>query len=168
MALMLADKRIGLWQLPTKPANPASPTIAEIAAGVNVACKVFKADTYLRATDSATINDPLLCGGAASAFGESAYEGRLAVARFLDSAGIPVEEEDVLWEAVREKGTTLWFAHRAGPVWDAAPAAKQEFSIFEVITDNAQAPQTYDSYIKKIVPLAVQNAWLDRVLAAAA
>lgn len=167
MAVMLADKRIALWLLPTKPAVPDAPTIAEINAGTNVACKVFKTDTYLRATTSETVNDPLLCGGNAQAFGNSNYEGQLAVARFLDSAGIAVEEEDVLWEGVREKGSELWFAWRVGPKWDAPAAAKHEVSVFQTLTDNAQDPQTFDGYIKKIVPLAIQNAWLDRVLSTA-
>ena len=166
-ALMLAEERVALWLLPAAPEAPGKVTITELTAGENVACRVFSDGTYLRATQSDTVNRPLLCGGNSSGVGRSQYEGQLDIARFLDADGHAVAEDDVLWDAAREKGTTLWFAKRVGPKWDTAPAVKDEISVFKVVTDNPQDPQTFSDYIEKIVPLAVSDAWLDQVLTAA-
>lgn len=167
MALMLAEERVALWLLPTKPANPAKVTIAELAAGKNVSCRVFADGTYLRPTSSDSVNRPLLCGGNSQGLGKSNYEGQIDAARFLDSAGHAIEEEDLLWDAIREKGTECWFAWRVGPKWDAAPATDDEVSVFQTLTDNPQDPQAFNDYVEKIVPLAVTQAWLNQVLAAA-
>lgn len=164
--LMLAEERIAWWLMPTAPADPANVTAAEVNAGVNVACRVFGDGTYLRAAASESVNRPLLCGGNNQGLGRSNYEGQIDVARFLDDDGHAIEEEDVLWDAVKSKGTSLWFATRVGPEWNAEAGPKDEISVFQVVTDNPQDPQTFSDYIEKIVPLAVSNAWLDQTLSA--
>lgn len=164
--MMLADKRTALYLLAGEPADPSAPTVADFEDAINVADKVAAADTYLRPTGSEQVKDPLLSGGAQNAFGSSNYEGSINVVRFLDETGVPDDTEDMLYTAVKEKGTTLWFALREGPVWNTTPAAKQEVSVFQVITDDPQSPQTREGYIKRRVPLAVAEAWLDRSLAA--
>lgn len=167
MALMLADKRITLWLMTTPPKDPAKVTIAELAAAKNISCKITKADFSLGPSGSDTVNDPLLCGGAASAFGNSQYSGQLPVARFLDNEGHAIEEDDILWDATKAKGSTLWLGLRMGPRWDAAPVAKDEVSVYEALTDDPQNPSDFNGWIKRITPLAIQNAWLDQVLAVA-
>ena len=169
MATMLADKRVALFLFTSAPAglSAGTVTVEEIDEATNHACNVFKADTYLRATGSESVTDPLLCGGLQQGFGNSNYEGQISIARFLDANGVAIDEEDVLWDAAREKGTKLYLGMRVGPKWDAPGAKDQEISIFEVITDNPQDPQAFDGYIKKIVPLGVQNAWLDLKVTAA-
>lgn len=165
-ALMLAEERVALWLLTGAPAKPGAITIAEITAGENVSNRVFADGTYIRATNSDAINRPLLSGGNSSGVGASQYEGQLDIARYLDSNGHAIEDEDLLWDAARTKGTTLWFAKRVGPKWDAAPSAGDEVSVFKVTTDNPQDPQTFSDYIEKIVPIPVSDAWLDQVLVA--
>lgn len=167
MALMLAEERVALWLLPTKPANPAKITAAELTAGKNVSDRVFADGTYLRPAASEVVNRPLLCGGNSQGLGRSNYEGQLDVARFLDASGHSVEEEDLLWEATRTKGAECWFALRVGPKWNAPATAKDEVSVFQTTTDNPQDPQTFADYIEKIVPVAVSQAWLNQVLATA-
>lgn len=167
MGVLLYEKNIALVQFPTMPANPEAVTVTEWDAAINHSCNVFKADTYLRPEASATINDPLLCGGLANAFGESAYAGQLAVARFFDAQGIPDEESDILWEAVKEKGSPLILGWRKGPRYDASGVAKQEYSLFEATTDNPGEPSDYSGYQKAIVPLAISQAWLNKRIVAA-
>lgn len=166
-SLMLAEERVALWLLTTPPTDPGKVTVAELTAGTNVACRVFADGTYLRPVGSESVTRPLLCGGNSSGLGKSNYEGQLDVARFLDSTGHAVTADDTLWDATKTKGTTLWFAKRVGPKWDAAAAAKDEVDVFKVVTDNPQDPQTFSDYIEKIIPLAVSQAWLNQVLAAA-
>lgn len=165
--LMLADERVALWVSTTPPADPAKITITELASWENFADRCFADGTYMRATGSETLNRRLVSGGNKQGFGASNYEAQVDVARYLDADGHAIEEEDFLWTATKKKGTTLFIAKRVGPRWDTAPAAKDEVSVFKVTTDTAQDPQTFGDYIEKIVPLAVQDAWLDQVLTSA-
>lgn len=165
-SLMLAEERKALWLFATKPVNPAKVTPAEVNAAENVADRVFADGTYFRATGSESVSRPLLCGGNNAGLGKSNYEAQVDLARFLDSLGHSVEEEDFLWDACKQKGTTLWFGVRVGPKWDAQAVAGDEISVFQVMTDNPQDPQAFPDYIEKIVPMSVSQAWLDQTLTA--
>lgn len=164
--LTLADERIAWWFSTTPPAKPNAITSAELATWENVAGRCFADGSYLRAVGSESVTRPLLNGANKSGFGRSNYEGQIDVARFLDSLGHSMEDEDMLWQALKVKGTKLYFATRVGPKWDSAPTAKDEISVFEVTTDTPQDPQSFSDYISKIVPLAISDAWLDQTLAA--
>lgn len=165
-SLMLAEERVALWLFTTKPADPAKAKLAELNAAENVADRVFADGTYFRAVGSESVSRPLLCGGNNSGLGRSNYEAQVDIARFLDASGHGIVDEDFLWEACKKKGATLWFATRVGPKWDAPAAEKDEISLFQVMTDNPQDPQTFADYIEKIVPMSVTQAWLDQTLSA--
>ena len=74
-----------------------------------------------------------------------------------DETGKPVVAEDVLWEATKEKGSRLWFVEREGPKSSAPDATGDEYEVFEVITDTPQKPSDMAGYIKRVVPLGVQD-----------
>lgn len=164
--LMQADKNVAWYLLDGKPSTPGALKVEDLTGATNIACNVFLADTYLGATASDQVTDPLLCGGANVAFGKSNYEGQMSAARFYDEDGVPDAASDVLWDAAKAKGTTLYIAIRRGPKWDADAATGQEVSLYEVITDNPQTPQSMEGYIKAVIPLGVQQAWEHQVLSA--
>ena len=83
----LADGRIALVALTTKPANLSAPTPAEIAAGKHLECQIMKSDYKLGSTGSSTISEQEMCKkGDGNAPGPASFEGSLTVFRYLDPA----------------------------------------------------------------------------------
>lgn len=167
-ALTLADARTKLAILTVAPAEKI-PTITEVEAGIDASCKINKPDYRLSPTASDTVPDQPLCNeGNAVSFGASNYEGTLTVLRFLDEDGKPDSTDDAVYAALGTKGTRLWLVERIGPKWDVPWAAGDIVNVYEVVTDNPQAPSERAGYVKNVVPLGVQNAELDKAIAAAA
>lgn len=165
----LAEGRIKLSVLTTKPANPKAPTVTELQKGVDVSCQVLRSDYKLGAVASDTINEPALCSkGNATAFGAANYEGSVTIFLLKDEAGKTSAEESTAWEALKTKGTTLWMVEREGPEYETEYAAGDIVDVYEVITDNPQKPQDRTGYIKRTIPLGVQNAWEDATVGAGA
>lgn len=169
MPKTLADARIRLVALTTAPANPAAPTVAELEAGVDLSCRILKSDYRLSPVASDTVPDTELCAeGNAVTYGASNYEGSVTPFRYLTDTGAADTVNDVAWEALKEKGTELWLYEREGPRYDAAWAADDEVEGYQVITDNPQKPTDRTGFIKRVVPLGVQRAWLNATVAAGA
>ncbi len=167
MPKTLADARTRLVALTTKPANPAAPTVTELTAGIDLSCRILKSDYRLSPVASDTVPDTELCSeGNAVTFGASNYEGSVTPFRYLTEAGKADATNDVAWDALKEKGTELWLYEREGPKYDAAWAAADEVDGYEVVTDNPQKPSDRAGFIKRVVPLGVQRAWLGGVVAA--
>lgn len=166
-ALTLADARTKLAIITTAPAD-GLPDLTEVEAGIDASCKINKPDYRLSPTASDTVPDQPLCNeGNAVSFGASNYEGTLTVLRFLDEDGKPDSTDDAVYAALGTKGARVWLVERIGPKWDEAWAAGDIVNVYEVITDNPQAPSERAGYIKNVIPLGVQNARLDVELAAA-
>lgn len=105
----LAEGRIKLTLLTTKPANPAAPTAAELNAGIDASCKVTKDGFRWTMTDSDTIDDAPLCvTGKAVAPGPDNYDLAIQIYRYWLVAGGADPAEDVLYDALKTKGTTMW------------------------------------------------------------
>lgn len=169
MPKTLADARTRLAILTTQPANLASPTVTELSAGIDASCKILKSDYRLSPTSSDTVADTELCSeGNAVTFGASNYEGSVTPFWYLDSTGKSETTEDVVYQALKEKGTHLWFVEREGPRYDEPWAAGDAVEVYEVITDNPQKPSDRAGYIKRVVPLGVQRGELSGVVAAGA
>ena len=167
MPKTLADARTRLVALTTKPANPAAPTVTELTAGIDLSCRILKSDYRLSPVASDTVPDTELCSeGNAVTFGASNYEGSVTPFRYLTEDGKADATNDVAWDALKEKGTELWLYEREGPKYDAAWAAADEVDGYEVVTDNPQKPSDRAGFIKRVVPLGVQRAWLGGVVAA--
>lgn len=164
----LADARTRLTILTTAPANPRAITIAELTAGIDASCNVLKSDYRLSPTGSDTVADTELCSeGNAVTYGASNYEGTLTPFWFLDEDGVSDATEDVVYQALKTKGTTLWLVEREGPRYDQEHAVGDTYEAYQVVTDNPQKPSDRGGYIKRTVPLGVQRAVLDGVVAAA-
>lgn len=167
MPKTLADARTRLVALTLRPANPASPTVAELEAGEDLSCRLLKSDYRLSPTSSDTVPDTELCSeGNAVTFGASNYEGSLTPFRYLDEDGKADLLNDVAWDLLKDKGTELWLYEREGPRYEQAFAAADIVDGYEVVTDNPQKPSDRGGYIKRTVPLGVQRAWLNRPVAA--
>ena len=158
MPKTIAEERIKLVCLSTRPANPAAPTTAELTAGTDLSLKVLFSDFRLSPTASDTLNEPALGeGGNSSVAGKSNYEGNLSLFRFLDDGGEPIALEDDGWELMKAKGTDLHFYKRIGPVHTTPFASGQDVEYYHAQTDNPQDPQDLAGYIKKVIPLLVQG-----------
>jgi len=167
MPKTLADERIAVRLLPTAPANPNAITVAEYNAGIPLECRIMAGEYRLSPSGSDTINQAELCEGVnATTYGRSNYDASMTVFRYLTAAGLSDEANDVAWDATRDKGTTLHLVEREGPVHDAAAAATQEYSYFEVVTDDPQKPQDRTGFIRAVIPLGVQRASLNKALVA--
>lgn len=142
--------------------------MTELSAGEDLEDRILKQDFRLTPTTSDTVPDvPLGNEGNAVTYGASNYEGSVTPFRFLDdTTGAADVLNDVAWELLKEKGTRLWLAKRQGPNKAVAWTAAQEYDLFEVITDNPQDPTDRSGYVKRVVPLGVQQAWLNGAVAA--
>lgn len=167
MPKTLADARTRLAILTTKPTDLAAIPVAALTAGIDASCKILKSDYRLSPTASDTVPDTELCSeGNAVTYGASNYEGSVTPFWYLDEDGVSELTEDTVYQALKEKGTQLWFVEREGPRYDQAWAAGDKYEVYEVITDNPQKPSDRAGYIKRVVPLGVQRAVLDGTVAA--
>lgn len=161
----LADGREKWTVLTTKPAAPTALKLADLTAGIDASCQIAKNGSRISATASDTVSDPALCSDTnAQAFGASNYEGSIAPFRLLDPVtGAYATADNTVMEAVALKGTTLWIAVREGPKATTAWAVGDDYELYEVLTDNPQRPSEAGTYIKRNVPLAVQQNWSGKV-----
>lgn len=169
MPKTLADAHIKLTFLTTRPEDLKALTVAELAAGIDAECHILKSDFKLGPVASDTVSGeaPLCASGNAAALGASNYEGTVTVFRYLDSDGKSDISEEVLFEALKEKGTTVWPVRRDGPIHTQEWAAGDEYSAFEALTDNPQDPSDMSGYLKKTIPLLIQQGVLNGKVVAA-
>lgn len=166
-ALTLADARHRLTALTDPPTGDLTALSAEVLnEGLYASPKINKPDFRLTPTGSDTVADqPMDTEGNATTWGNSNYEGLMTVLRFLDADGYP-DEADILWTMVRTKGTHLWLADRIGPKAKQPWAEGDPYRLFWVVTDNPQDPSDRAGYVKHTIPLGVQHAELEGVVAA--
>ena len=159
MPKTIAEERIKLVALTSKPADPRNPKVSELAAGKDLSCSVLFSDFRLSPTASDTVSEPALCeGGNSSVPTKSNFEGNLSVFRFIDPlTGLAVTAEDFAWSLSKEKGTELHLYKRIGPKFSAAFAANQDVEYYHALTDEPQDPSDFGGYIKKVIPLLVQG-----------
>lgn len=158
--LSLADGNIRLVALTVKPANMAAPTKAELDAGILLHDRILKSDYKLGATGADEVDEaPLSSTSNGKAFGATNYEGSITPFRYLQADGSPDPAADVVFAAVKTKGTTLYLVEREGPSADTAFAAGDEVSVYEVVTGPARKPDNRTGYQKRVVQLGVLTAY---------
>lgn len=166
----LADGNTRVFLLATKPADINAITVTELTAAApavrNVACNILASDFDLGPTGSETIDEKALCAkGNAQVYGLTNYGGGMTVFRYYDPAtGLADATDDYLWAAVKSKGTTLHLVViENGKLSNAAPVVGEEYSYFEMLTDD---PVRGDraGYIKYRINGAVQNAALNKLV----
>lgn len=163
MPRSLADGHIKFTILLTKPANPAQPTAAELAAGIEASCNILSSDFTWTASESDKVAEKALCvANNANALGASNFQASITPFRYFDATTKNGSlTEDVVWDAVMTKGTTLWAYARntAKKSTDAWAASDEIYLGGEVITDEPQTPSERGGYIKYKVPMEFQSAW---------
>lgn len=165
----LADQNIKITMLTSVPAaGLASMPLATLTAGEDVSCLLAASNTRFSAAASETIADPAVCEGAnTQVFGASNFEASAAPFWLLDATtGGYTAADNTVYEALREKGSRVVFVLREGPRYTVDWAAADTYEAYEVITDNPQRPTAQAGYVKRIIPLAVQQAELHGVVAA--
>jgi len=168
-AKVLADGRTKVTRLTAAPADPDAITDTEVLAGTAWDPYILSSDFKLGPSGSGTIGEkPLSVMGDIKVWTTSGYDGcQMTLFRYYDTTDDqPDLAADAAFQAAKDKGTTLYLVVRksakaATDAWEAG----DEYSYFEVLTDDPQ-DGSGDGYIKKIVPLAVQNASLDKVIVA--
>lgn len=169
--LTLFDKHISVRIIPGGAdaafANPNAPTATEVNLGTEASQLMAMSGFTLGPTASESGTMPSVNGDPNAYFGTSNYEGTLVPFRYLDETGKPVTGEEALWTLISTKGSLITIVLREGPGWDSDAVAGQEVSIFEAKTDNPQ-PSDRTGYIRRVVPLAILRAWLDKPIAAGA
>lgn len=160
MPFSAADNSEKVTVLQTEPADLAALTLTELTAGVEIQDYVLKSDFRLSPTASTTHNDtPLGAKGTWVNFAESNAEGTVTVIRDLDETGRPVVDGDgaAVFDLFKTKGTHMWVVIRKGPTPDTAWAAGDEYSVYEVTTDEPQEPTDRAGWQKVVVPLGVRE-----------
>lgn len=161
MPLTAADQRRRIVLLTTEPAGKSFVTALEANAGIRVECKVL-ADAKLGSTGTTTIPDKTVCDPInGERMGTPSFAGnQLTPFRFLNQAtGLPVEAEDVAWEALKTAGTILWVVDSEGPMYTEDFGSGQEYDLYKVETGHPTKTEGREGYIKRIVALSVQAAW---------
>ena len=155
---VLADGRIKLSVLTTKPANIAAPTVTELNAGIDFSCKVLQENFNFGAADSDKIAEKALCDvGNANSLGASNFVAGFTVWRYFDEAGGFDATDDAAFEAVKEKGTTLWiYGRQMDKLATAAWAATDE--IFQGLGGRHRHPAAVRGWRVHQVPDPVRDA----------
>jgi len=174
MGLSLADGRIKLSIMSVKPANPLSPTVTELEAGIDAAMRILSSDFKLGPTASDTVDEkPVGAEGNVKVLTTSNYEGNLTPFRYFDGTGKAEtgtggEIGDNVFQALKVKGSRVWIAKRfTSKKSTDAWASGDEVEVYEVVTDNAVAAEA-TGYIKFNTPVTVEDAWLNGTVATGA
>lgn len=159
-AKTLADGRITLWALTTKPKNMAAISAEEIKAGKKISCHIMKSDYALGADSDTEITEQEMCKtGEGKAPGPTSYAGNITVFRYLDEAGKPVAADDFVWDLIKKKGTTIWLVEREGPVESNEIASGDIVSVYEAVLGTPTKPSDrFAGYIKRTVKLNIMDA----------
>lgn len=167
-AKSLADGKTTLHVLAAAPANKAAITAAEVLAGDDVSGDILFSDYDLGPTGSTTIDEkPLNATGQFQVFDQSQFGGGVTIFRQIDTTdGQPDATADATFAMFSPKGTVVHLVEITNGI-KAAPSAGDEYNYYEVMCDDAMRPNM-TGYIKKRVPLAVQNAFIGGTVAAGA
>lgn len=168
----LADGNVKVVLLAAAPADKNSITVTEATAvgAKDMSCNILSSDFDLGPTGSTMIDEKALCAkGNGQALGPSNFSGGFTVFRYFDTVtGQPDAVDDWVWEAVKEKGTTLHLLVReTAKESGEAIAATDEYRYYVATTDDPVRGDR-SGYVKWRINLAVQDAALDKEIAAAA
>lgn len=161
MPKTLADARIKLTALTTKPADVKAAKIAELTGigAVDLMCGINKADYKLGATGNGSVTEQEACKkGEGNAPGPATFEGSLTPFLYLDADGKLTEGDNKVWGLLKAPGATLYLFEREGKDANAAWVAGDVYEYYEVVTGDAQPPSDrFSGYIKRTVPLFIQD-----------
>ena len=174
MGLSLADGRIKLSIMSVKPADPYHPSIEELEAGIDAAMRILSSDFSLGPVASDTVDEkPVGAEGNKKVLTTSNFEANMTPFRYFDGqgkaeTGAAGEIGDAVFQALKVKGSRVWVAKRFTSKKSIdAWATGDEVEVYELVTDNASDAEA-TGYIKKRVPVSVEDAWLNGTVGPAA
>lgn len=171
MPRSLADGRTKFTILVVEPVNPEAPTAAELNAGIDASCNILQSDFNWTATDSEKVAEKALCDqNNSNAIGAGNYNVGFTVWRYFDATTLDADAvADAVFDAVRAKGTEFWgYARETAKESTADWVAGDEIYLAgRVLSDNPQRPEN-GGFIKRRIPLEMQSAYDDIVVAAGA
>jgi hypothetical protein len=167
MPKSLADGHLKFTILTTKPADLSAVTAAVLNGGIDASCAVLASDFTFSAADSDKVNEKALCTtNNANAIGADNFTAGATFFRYFDEDGNVDLTEDEGYQAVKEKGTTVWgFVREDGKLSTADWAADDEYLWMELLTDRPQRPQNAGGYIKRRTPFEPQAGGEGEVVA---
>ncbi|TSI12630.1 hypothetical protein [Brevibacterium aurantiacum] len=176
MPRSLADARKKVVILPTKPADPEAPTIAELEAGLDASCRIVASTYTVGPSASETVDEKALCEeGNVQALSTSNYSAEFDIFRYFDeTTGLPEEGTagsdenigDQLYQMLKAKGTIVWLYERETGLKALEPfVAGEPVEGYELLVDNPQKPQDQGGFIKRHIVGLPQKAWLDAEVA---
>lgn len=172
MPRSLADGHIKFTILTAAPAIPATPTAAELNAGIDAECNIMSSDFQWTATDSDKVAEKALCVvNNANALGPSNFAAGFTVFRYFNSGtGAPDATEDAVFAALDTKGTEVWgYARNSGKLSTVDWATGDIIYLGgRFLTDEPQLPSDRGGYIKFRVPCEMQEAWTNQAVIAGA
>ena len=157
---VLADKKIKLTILTEKPVDEAHPTIVELNDGIEACRKVLYDGYRFSAADSGTQSGKMLGGANAEVYTDENFVLDFTLARQYLAAGGADPTADVLFEAVKERGVTLWAYGRFTdkPAVDPWVAGDECYLGARFIVDHLQMPDS-PAWVSWHVPAKVQEGW---------
>lgn len=143
----------------------------DFATMTDISCRIAQSDFKLGPSGSNTVSDPAVCDEiAADVPTSSKYDGNITPFRYFDETGKAEtgtggEIGDAAFQAVKEKGATIWILRRdTSKLSTDALEVGDEYQLFECVCDDYQeTPQ--DGWIKHPTPLFVQNRWKGTLVA---
>ena len=162
MPKTLSDAKTKFTVLTTKPADPEKPTLTELNAGIQAECHVLSSDFVFTANASETLDEKELCvAGNAQALGVANHQCEFSPFRYYaQGTSKPDDTDDVLFAAVKVRGSELWCYGRKGdkPGKAAWEAEEEIYMGAKIITDTPQQTDLTGYQKVKIVGL-IQEAW---------
>ncbi|MDP9820382.1 phage tail tube protein [Nocardioides massiliensis] len=158
----LADGHEKIAILTTKPEDPSSPTVTELAAGIQAAKGILAEDWAFGAVDSETFAERAVGEKNNSpTYGAGNYEFGATIFREFDETGDPDPTLDALFAALKVKLTTVWvYSRLTGKDSDDPWEAGDEIRLgARIETDTPRRPGPTGGYIKMRVPAQVKEAW---------
>lgn len=154
-----ADGKKKFTLLLTAPAG-AIPTAVELNAGQDISCAVLDSDANWTNTASDRFNEKPACtSGNSQALGASNYDTALTFLReYLDAGGPDAVGDDLGYQSIKTKGTTVWIYLRETDKLSAAGwAAGDEIHLGGEVVSDAPMRVNNDGNIKRRVEFLPQN-----------
>lgn len=152
---VLADGKLKWTICKDEPANPAAPTVTELNAGIEASQQTLTSDFNWTNAASATFEEkPLAVKGQSMALGISNYDlGATFIREFTPEGGADVAGADAAYQAVKEKGTTVWAYARETEKDSTEPwESGDEIYLGGKIESDTPARVNNDGNIKRRVP----------------
>lgn len=163
-----ADGKKKFTLLLTKPLALV-PTAVELNAGQDISCAVLDSDATWTNTASDRFNEKASCQkGNSQALGASNFDTALTFLReYLDAGGPDATGEDLGYQSVKTKGTTVWIYLRETDADSTEEwASGDEIHLGGEVVSDAPMRVNNDGNLKRRIEFLAQNMITEQLVAA--